>query len=98
MTTANKTCLKHIVLFKVSPRRPLAPKRLSVFAFRRSCGLRRSLFQYESCQVCILFSSLGQTMQQFFWQEDMQSVLHFIQVFVCVLLPASVVDDSSNQP
>ena len=69
MATANKTCLKHIVLFKVSPLAlscpflrlhaaavslflvALAPKRLSVVASRRSCGLRRSLLQYE-CSLC----------------------------------------------
>ena len=49
-----------------------------------------------------VFSPLGQTMQQFFWQEDMQSVVHFIQECLCILLPAtvaaSVVDDASNQP
>ena len=49
-----------------------------------------------------LLSPLGQTMQQFFWQEDMQSVVHFISEYLCIMLPATVaagvVDDSSNQP
>ena len=49
-----------------------------------------------------LFSPLVQAMQQFFWQEGMQSVVHFIRESLCIMLPAtvaaSVVDDSSNQP
>ena len=53
-------------------------------------------------QVCTLFSPLGQRMQRFFWQEDMQSVVHFVQECFCVILPATVaasgVDDSTNQP
>ena len=49
-----------------------------------------------------LFPPLVQTMQQFFWQEDMQSVVHFIQECLCLMLPAtvaaSIVDDSSDRP
>ena len=49
-----------------------------------------------------LVSPLVQTMQQFFWQEDMQSVVHLIRRCLCMKLPAavaaSVADGSSNQP
>ena len=37
-----------------------------------------------------LFSPLVQIMQQFFWQEDTQSVVHFIRECLCMMLPATV--------
>ena len=49
-----------------------------------------------------LFYTPGQTILRFLWQEDMQSVVQFVQECRCILLPdnvaASAEDDSSNQP
>ena len=44
----------------------------------------------------------GQTMQQFHWQEDMQSGVHLVRKSLCTLLPGNVAanggDKSSHQP
>ena len=78
------------------------PSALTTMPVWPECCPLVTLTWSPTCHIAHLSSPFVHTMQQFFWQENMQSVVHSIQACLCIMLPATVaatvVDDSSNQP